>query len=65
MIDIILNGRDCQITTDNLGEALAELGHKRGFAIAVNKSFIPQCDYAKTTLQAGDQVELVVPMQGG
>lgn len=35
------------------------------FAVAVNKTFIPQSAYATTSLQPDDAIELVIPMQGG
>ena len=35
------------------------------FAIAVNEAFVPRSAYADTTINEGDRVELVVPMQGG
>ena len=35
------------------------------FAVAVNENFVPRSEYPRTTLSDGDQVELLVPMQGG
>lgn len=35
------------------------------FAIAVNDNFVAQSNYQQTILQAGDRIELLVPMQGG
>lgn len=35
------------------------------FAIAVNERFIPKRDYSQISLQEGDRIELVSPMQGG
>ena len=35
------------------------------YAIAVNTAFVPRSAYADTTIDEGDQVELLVPMQGG
>lgn len=34
-------------------------------AIAVNKEFVPQGQYAGVRLQDGDEVECVTPRQGG
>lgn len=35
------------------------------FAVAINKEFVPQADYKSTILRNGDELELVIPMQGG
>lgn len=35
------------------------------FAIAVNGAFVAQASYAATALKEGDDIELLVPMQGG
>ena len=35
------------------------------FAIAVNGVFVPQANYPETALADGDEIELLVPMQGG
>lgn len=37
----------------------------KSFAIAVNEEFIPKSAYGDTSLTDGDQVELLIPMQGG
>ena len=50
----------------SLQEALIANGHTQGhFAVAVNKTFIPKSQYAHTLLQAGDQIDVLAPMQGG
>jgi sulfur carrier protein len=35
------------------------------FAVAVNHNFIPKEKYTATKLKHQDQIELLVPMQGG
>ncbi|WP_168464603.1 sulfur carrier protein ThiS [Wolbachia endosymbiont of Ctenocephalides felis wCfeT] len=35
------------------------------FAASINKEFIPQAHYESTILKDHDEVELVIPMQGG
>jgi sulfur carrier protein len=45
---------------------LARLGHApAAVAVAVNLTFVPRREYATKTLNAGDQIEIVAPMQGG
>ncbi|KTD06209.1 thiamine biosynthesis protein ThiS [Legionella gratiana] len=34
-------------------------------AIAINNQFIPRTLFASTTLQEGDRIDLITPMQGG
>ena len=62
-----LNGTDkCVPKESNLLAAIEcwQLSQKT-FAIAVNKQFVPKSMYQQTVLSEGDQVELVIPMQGG
>ena len=35
------------------------------YAVAVNGGFVPRAAYSATSLGAGDDVELLIPMQGG
>ena len=66
-ITVELNGESKTVTSkSNIEHAIVEwklTGEK--FAIALNENFIPQSQYANTTLEAGDRIELLVPMQGG
>lgn len=35
------------------------------FAVIVNNKLIPRLAYQNTVIQAGDRVDIIVPMQGG
>jgi len=49
-----------------LSELLARMEDlPQNFAVAVNEAFVPREAYADTPLNEGDEVELLVPMQGG
>ncbi|MEM9255557.1 MAG: sulfur carrier protein ThiS [Pseudomonadota bacterium] len=49
-----------------LNELLQQLPDlPENYAIAVNATFVPRSAYTDTRIQDGDQVELLVPMQGG
>ncbi len=37
----------------------------QNFAIAVNGLFVPRSVYVDTAINEGDQIELLIPMQGG
>ncbi len=64
---IILNGETLDTPqTDNLAQLLQQQPNlPEQYAIAVNGAFVAQGLYAETPIQAGDQIELLVPMQGG
>lgn len=49
-----------------LAQLLAQMpGLPDNYAVALNETFVPRAAYAGTVVAAGDEVELVVPMQGG
>lgn len=67
MINISFNGKVLSIkkghSVSQLIEQFTDLGSS--FAVAINKEFVPRSVYAETILSEGDDVELVIPMQGG
>lgn len=63
---LLLNGAPREIAAKTLAEALSELGYTgRIVATAVNGDFVPARRRAETTLNEGDRIEVVAPMQGG
>lgn len=67
MITVLLNGESKAIEPSSLlSDAIQkwQLGDT-SFAVAVNKNFVPKTAYADTQLAEGDQIELLMPMQGG
>jgi sulfur carrier protein len=48
-----------------LSDAIAAADVKPPFAAAVNMQFVPKKNYASHALQAGDNIELIVPVTGG
>ncbi|MBB6523176.1 sulfur carrier protein ThiS [Pseudoteredinibacter isoporae] len=70
---IVLNGKAVEIPQpDNLQDFFDSLNRNdaaiilpKQFAVALNAQFIPRSQYADTALQEGDDLELLVPMQGG
>ena len=67
MITVILNGEEKDLKPEtNLRQAIELWGlEENAFALAINSEFVPKSFYDNTTLNSGDQVELLVPMQGG
>lgn len=66
-VTVILNGEKNHLPKScSLLEALKNWAdEKTTFAIAVNEQFIPRSLYAEVTLNEGDRIELLSPMQGG
>jgi thiamine biosynthesis protein ThiS len=66
MIIVKLNEQSLE-TEDNtkLADLVALHVSVQDFAIAVNQHFVPKEQYNNTTLKHQDQIELLVPMQGG
>ena len=48
-----------------LAQAIALLQPNPPFAAAVNLQFVPKARYDQTSLQAGDRVEIILPVTGG
>lgn len=54
------------IAATTLADALIELGYERAHvATAVNGEFVPRSMHSATTLNPGDCLDIVAPMQGG
>jgi sulfur carrier protein len=48
-----------------LSDAINAVDIKPPFAAAVNLHFVPKKNYTSHALQAGDKIELIVPVTGG
>ncbi|WP_299769473.1 sulfur carrier protein ThiS [uncultured Pseudoteredinibacter sp.] len=72
-MNITLNGKNIEIaqynTLNDFFSSLKEEGSAlqvpKQFAVALNGNFVPREQYDKSSLQEGDELELLVPMQGG
>lgn len=54
------------IAATTLADALIELGYEQAHvATALNGEFVPRSMRATTTLNPGDHLDIVAPMQGG
>lgn len=67
MISIKLNGNTCDIAPHTtLAEFLDTLGYDvMMVAVAINAVIVPKQQYASQQLASGDEVDVVIPMQGG
>ena len=48
-----------------VADAVAAIGARPPFAVAMNTTFVPNTGYAARTLQPGDRVEIISPVTGG
>ena len=61
-----LNGRTIETGATTLAELMAEQQiDPRTVATALNVEFVPRSRYASQQLEAGNQLEILSPMQGG
>ena len=62
---IVLNGETRDVEAANLADLLTECGFSGRVATAVNEDFVPATLRPSRTLNNGDRIEVVAPMQGG
>ena len=63
---ISINGIAKDVTSTNLAAVLHEAGYDDArVATAVNGNFVPVGQRESCSIEAGDQVEIVAPRQGG
>jgi sulfur carrier protein len=68
MTRLRINGEEAEIAVSTIAELLDARGidpSTRFLAVAVNGAVIRRAVWAETPLAAGDQVEIVRPLQGG
>ena len=63
---VIVNGEQREIASSRVDALLSELEYEgTHFAIALNFDVVPKSRWAATALQAGDEIEIITPRQGG
>ncbi|MGB6400713.1 MAG: sulfur carrier protein ThiS [Bradyrhizobium sp.] len=63
---VIVNGEQREVSSHSVDALLAELEYQgTHFAIAVNYDVLPKSRWAETRIQAGDEIEIITPRQGG
>jgi sulfur carrier protein len=67
MIKISVNGEIKEISENlNVNELINELGYRtKGFAIAINTTFIAIDKYEETLILENDKIDILAPVQGG
>lgn len=67
MIKISVNGEVKSLESDlNINQMIEALEYKvKGFAVAVNTTFVPIAKYNETKIREGDTIDILAPVQGG
>ncbi|MBT8348907.1 MAG: sulfur carrier protein ThiS [Sulfurovum sp.] len=67
MIKVSVNGEVKELEKDlNVGQMIEALEYKvKGFAVAVNTTFVPIAQYEVTIIREGDTIDILAPVQGG
>lgn len=67
MIKVSVNGEVKELENDlNVSEMIEALEYKvKGFAVAVNTTFVPIVKYSETIIKEGDTIDILAPVQGG
>jgi sulfur carrier protein len=63
---VTVNGEQREIAAASVAALLTELDYEgTHFAIALNYDVVPKSRWADTPLNAGDEIEIITPRQGG
>ena len=63
---VTVNGERREIGAESVAALLHELEYEgTHFAIALNYDVVPKSRWAETALNAGDEIEIITPRQGG
>jgi sulfur carrier protein len=63
---VIINGEARDISSKSVDALLGELAYEgTHFAIALNYDVVPKNRWAETSLNNGDEIEIITPRQGG
>ncbi len=67
MIEVIVNGVRRELNSEmNVKETIEALEYKqKGFAVALNGTFVAISTYETTMIHDNDSIEILAPVQGG
>ncbi len=67
MIKISVNGEIKELKENlNVKQLIEVLEYKtKGFAVAINTTFVPIAKYEETIIHDGDTIDILAPVQGG
>lgn len=64
-MQVIVNGERTEVAATNLRGLIEELDYDGHVAVAVNTHVVPRARWSATNLEAGDEIEIITPRQGG
>jgi sulfur carrier protein len=65
-VKITLNGEAKETSAKTIAELVKSLGYDGDyFAVARNLTCVPRAQYANTSINDNDEIEILMPMQGG
>lgn len=65
-MQLILNGETHQSEAKTVLDLITELGYiNKRIAVELNGDIVPKSEHSQTTLNTGDQLEIVVAVGGG
>jgi sulfur carrier protein len=59
------NGNIVEVETSSVLALLEKQGAKAPYAVAINGQFVPRSQLVTFTLNEGDQIDVMSPIQGG
>jgi sulfur carrier protein len=63
---IMVNGKEQQTEAKTIAELIAQLGYEGDyFAVAQNLRVVQRARYAEMPINENDEIEILMPMQGG
>jgi len=67
MIKVSVNGEVKELENGlNVSQMIEALEYKvKGFAVAVNTTFVPIAHYGEMIIKEGDKIDILAPVQGG
>ncbi len=67
MIKVSVNGEIKELPEGlNIAQMIKALAYQtKGFAVAVNTTFVPIAAYENTIIKEGDKIDILAPVQGG
>ena len=67
MIEVIVNGIRTEVSSEmNVNAIIKELNYtQKGFALALNGTFVAISTYENTTIRDNDIIEILAPVQRG
>ncbi|MGP9809936.1 sulfur carrier protein ThiS [Rhodopseudomonas sp. NSM] len=63
---VTLNGEQREVTATSVAALMSELDCTGGhYAVAINYDVVPRGKWDETAVNAGDEIEILTPRQGG